>query len=93
MTYHCDICEHVATTARNLRNHIESKHEGVRHLCHKCEYTATRLGDLQNHIKIKHEELRYPCGKCEYTASTAGEEIKKEEFTFKENDEVMSDIF
>jgi len=37
----CAQCEYTATTAGNLKKHIENKHEGVRYSCYQCEYSAT----------------------------------------------------
>ena len=55
MRYPCVKCEHAATTASDLKKHIESKHEGVRYLCDKCEYAATTESSVKRHIKNKHE--------------------------------------
>ena len=60
------------TTASNLKQQIESKHEGVRYPCDRCwEYAGTTTSSLKQHIKCKHERWRYPCDKCEYVATLA----------------------
>ena len=56
MRYSCDRCEYAATTATDLKKHIEFKHEGVRYPCDKCEYAATTVSSLKKHNEIKHKE-------------------------------------
>ena len=61
-----------------MRQHTESKHEGVRYPCDQCMFAATQQGHLKQHKQAKHghEELnistilRYPCDQCEYTTTT-----------------------
>ena len=53
--YLCFQCEHAATTARHLKRHIESKHEGVRYPCPECEYVAPSAQGLKRHLKKKHD--------------------------------------
>ena len=51
----------VATTSKNLKIHVASKHLGVRHPCKHCEHATTTSGNLKKHVEIKHEGVRYPC--------------------------------
>jgi len=53
--YPCSQCQHVATTANNLKKHVESKHEGVRYPCSHCEHAATNAYNLKKHVKSKHK--------------------------------------
>ena len=53
-SYPCDKCDYAATTAKNLKRHIESKHDGVRYPCDKCEYAATWKGNLKKHLNKFH---------------------------------------
>ena len=59
--YPCNKCEYAATTASNIKRHIEIKHEGVRYPCVKCEYAATTACNLKQHIQNKHKGVRYHC--------------------------------
>ena len=52
--YPCSQCEHAATTARELKSHVESKHEGVRYPFPECKYAAAQKGDLKKHLENKH---------------------------------------
>ena len=59
MRYPCDTCEFAATTANDLKQHLESKHDGSRYPCDKCEYAATRAGNPKRHIESKHEGVMW----------------------------------
>ena len=54
MRYPCDKFEYAATNLVNLKQQIESKHEGVRYPCDKCKYTTTTASNLKRHIVSKH---------------------------------------
>ena len=56
LKFPCDSCDFSATTTRNLKWHIESKHEGVRYPCDKWDDAATEAGKLKRHIESIHEE-------------------------------------
>ena len=60
-------------TKNMLKQHKESKHEGVRYPCDECEYSANRLANLKMHKQSKHDGVRYPCDQCEYSASYKSE--------------------
>ena len=47
--------EQTATTARDLKIHVESKHKSKRYPCSKCEYAATRADNLKRHVESKHK--------------------------------------
>jgi len=70
--YSCSQCKYFALTTRNLKIHVDSKHEGVRFPCPECDFAATTAGILKTHVESIHEGVRYPCSKCEYAATTAG---------------------
>ena len=74
-----DQCDYVATRRRHLKQHKESKHEGVRYPCDECEYVANRAGHLKRHQESKHEGVRYPCDECEYVATQAGDLKRRKE--------------
>ncbi|XP_023348761.1 zinc finger protein 711 [Eurytemora carolleeae] len=71
--YPCSKCEHTATTARDLKRRVESKHEGVRYPCLKRDYAATQAGHLKFHIESKHDGVRYLCSQCKHSTTTASD--------------------
>merc|ERR1711872_931115 len=54
--YPCDECDYVAKYSENLKQHKESKHQGVRYPCHKCQYIATQKSSLLRHLESYHME-------------------------------------
>ena len=52
---------YVVTQVGNLKQHKESKHEGMRYPFDDCEYVATLVSHLKQHEESKHEGVRYPC--------------------------------
>ena len=50
----CDQCNHVARSGWCLREHIASRHEGIKHRCEKCANLFVRERDLKKHIVSKH---------------------------------------
>ena len=54
MRYPCSQCEHAATSANALKQHVENKHEGVRYPCSQCDHVATRRSNMNKHVKYKH---------------------------------------
>ena len=60
----CPECGKVFSLKKNLREHIQSVHEGVKYACRHCDYQATQQGNLRTHIKKNHEDLTCDlCGK------------------------------
>ena len=55
--YPCNKCEYEATQKSSLKNHIQSKHEGVWYDCNQCDYKAKQLGILTTHVKLKHSGI------------------------------------
>jgi len=70
--YSCDQCEYVATFKSHLKQHKESKHDGVRYPCNQCKYSAADQSTLRRHQKSKHEEVKYSCEQCEFIGSQSG---------------------
>ena len=66
----CDQCDYQAPTQRNLTQHIQSRHEGVKYTCDQCEYQAKQQSNLTHHIQSKHEGVKYACDRCDYQATT-----------------------
>ena len=51
--YPCDQCDYAATTASTLKQHKESKHEGVGYPCDQCDYIATTAREVtKNYLFI-----------------------------------------
>ena len=48
----CTLCHFNASTAGNLKRHIEEKHEGTKFPCSKCPYKASTPGHLEYHINL-----------------------------------------
>ena len=48
-------------TKKNLKHHIESKHEGLKYSCHQFDLHATKAGNLNLEVqfKSKHEGIKY----------------------------------
>ena len=64
--YKCPHCKFLGTKS-DLKQHRESKHEGIRFSCHQCDYQGSK-GNLKQHREAKHEGVRYPCKQCDYKA-------------------------
>ena len=73
--FKCDQCEYNGTRLNYLRDHIESKHMGIRHDCHQCDATFAIKGNLKTHIKEIHgdenqgEAATLLCDQCEFTTN------------------------
>ena len=65
----CLASEYAATTAKNLKIHVESNHERVRYPCTKCDYIGNTTNNLKVHVESKHEGVSYLCPNCEYAAT------------------------
>ena len=65
----CDICQKHYKTKRNLVNHIQSAHKGIKYPCNLCEYKATSQGHRKRHIESVHQKIKHPCNICDYTAT------------------------
>ena len=64
----CDRCDHIATNRKNLKRHMEDKHERGKYNCDACELTSTRQSLVWHHIKVKHEgfeELKHLRPQCD----------------------------
>ena len=67
----CKLCSYQARSkqAKDLNEHIQRVHEGIRYPCDLCDYQATKRGHLKTHKESKHEGKRYPCPYCTQTAT------------------------
>ena len=59
----CDQCD-FQTKKKHLRNHIRSKHEGIKYLCSECDFQTSQKGNLTFHKRAKHEGVRFKCDQC-----------------------------
>ena len=57
VTSTCNICSKSFKSNRNLSQHIQSVHKGLKYPCNLCEYKATKKGYLKTHIESVHEKL------------------------------------
>ena len=62
--FHCEYCSKKFLTRGNLRQHIQSKHQGVKFDCNQCDQQFSQHGHLKRHIKSKHEGVIYSCSQC-----------------------------
>ena len=53
--FDCDKCDYQATFKINLKEHIESKHQGIKYDCDKCDNQATLKRNLKEHTESKHQ--------------------------------------
>ena len=67
-THACDECEY-STNKQYLKQHKQSKHDGVRYPCDQCDYAATDPSNLNKHQQSKQRGVRYPCDQCDYSAT------------------------
>ena len=51
----CPLCDAVLGNKTSLKAHIESIHEGKKHVCDICGHSAAYSQSLREHIKIAHE--------------------------------------
>ena len=50
----CSFCPFATNYSSNLKRHINSVHEKIRHACNFCNYKGTTKYYLQNHIRKYH---------------------------------------
>lgn len=60
------MCDYTTATPRNLVQHKQSTHEGIRYPCDECDFSALKKSHLFQHKRIKHEGIRYQCDQCEF---------------------------
>ena len=60
----CNQCEYKTANISHLREHVRTKHEGVRYACHYCNHQASDTSNLKKHIET-HEGVKYACNQCD----------------------------
>ena len=66
----CEKCDFKTAIVKNLFNHVQSVHEGVRYSCQHCAFKATTKGNLTVHTRTKHEGRRYKCDQCDHSVTS-----------------------
>ena len=63
--YKCHLCEKSFGQKPGLRQHIETFHEGKRHMCETCGKEFKQRAHLKSHIKIHHDVQKdHKCDIC-----------------------------
>jgi len=83
--YKCESCEYVGTSSLFLREHVESKHLGIRYNCDQCVTSFGSKRNLNRHIKVTHgapedrivrvKNKDFRCDMCTFT-TLVSEELK-----------------
>jgi len=47
----CPSCDHVSKSTCGLKQHVQTKHQGLRYPCEYCDYKATQRSSLKRHMK------------------------------------------
>ena len=56
--FSCDECKNAYSTAGNLKQHKQAKHEGILYNCEQCEYVTSRKNYLLRHKKNMHKNSK-----------------------------------
>ena len=67
----CDECDYKGTSSA-LRQHKQSKHEGVKFPCPECDVILSRETHLLKHQNAVHKGVRFQCPHCDYKATQKG---------------------
>ena len=65
----CDQCDYKSTNLSQLKVHVDSIHEGIRHDCNQCNHKAKTKGGLIIHLNSKHKGVSYPCDLCDFKST------------------------
>ena len=57
-------CEVSKSTKRQLQNHIDSFHRGIKYKCDQCHVMTNNEGNLRKHMVTKHGAQLFACDKC-----------------------------
>ena len=66
--FSCSSCDRKGMTERELNEHAEQKHGGVK--CNQCEKKFKKVAGVRQHIEIGHQGAKHACHLCEKTYST-----------------------
>ena len=63
--YLCHLCDKTFQNSRQLKDHIQVVHEGIKYGCERCDKSFNSLNRMRDHIKFTHEGIKnYSCEKC-----------------------------
>jgi len=60
----CVKCSYRGTTKKVLKDHIRTKHEGVKFPCGECPYVSATTKTRYMHTLTKHKGLKFECAPC-----------------------------
>ena len=61
----CQECDYKKHQNSHLKEHIQSKHGGVKHPCQECDFPSIILkSSLGKHIQSVHKGIKYLCQNC-----------------------------
>ena len=60
----CDKCNYRGTTKKVLKEHILTKHEGVKFPCKECPFVSSTTATRYMHNLTKHKGLKFECNIC-----------------------------
>ena len=76
LMHECSLCDSKYSWKQQLRNHIESIHEGKhkigngkRKKCTQCDFSAANNATLRVHTENFHEGKRYYCNQCDFNVA------------------------
>ncbi len=65
----CAFCDFDGNSVGDLKDHVNSEHEGNFNNCTECEFKAWAHSVLRRHINIKHCNMKaFGCKHCDYTS-------------------------
>ena len=70
----CPYCEETYKHEQNYRDHISSKHTGVKsHICKVCGAAFIHQNQLMRHKQAQHKDLKQMFNKCNFLHSICSE--------------------
>ena len=74
----CTLCTHIGAK-NNMKRHMASVHQGVRHKCDTCDKEFTQKKTLEYHVENVHQGVKHKCDICnsQYTHKATLREHKK----------------
>ena len=68
--YPCNQCDKKFSAIKDLQEHTDVQHDGLRVSCNICNKQFTKMSHLREHIKSVHQGVRHPCNQCEKQYTT-----------------------
>ena len=87
-TNHCDQCDFVSKTAKDLEEHKLAIHLQRKIDCSKCDFTTSWLRDYKKHMKTIHfvrkeRTVTYFCEQCKYSTKSKSHLSRHMEIHYK----------